>query len=329
MSWIVANWRLKLLSLMLALGLLAAVAFASNPVGTKTVAAKVFYNNQPADLALLNPPLTINVTVLGLANAVTTVGAANVGVDVDLTKLKKGKATVQVTPRVNVQGVSVQNEKASIELVADDLKPAQLDVDIRYTQVQTGWAVTKAEARCGNAPPPCKVLVTGPASVLDGLKAFAKVDTGINTDDIRVPSVEVQFEQKGRPIDLAKQVTVPQISIDPKIVEVHIEAKKGTQSRQVVLIDAPPVRPPPAGFRVTRITIDPISILIIGPADRIQIDSITLPAVDLGDRGAGDWPFNVAIPLPDGVTGSANRARIVYTIQQNPNAAQPTASPTH
>ena len=41
MSWIVTNWRLKLLSLVLTVGLLGGVAFSENPLEFATVPVKV------------------------------------------------------------------------------------------------------------------------------------------------------------------------------------------------------------------------------------------------------------------------------------------------
>jgi len=114
--------------------------------------------------------------------------------------------------------------------------------------------------------------------------------------------------------------------LDQAAVAVHIEAKTGTTSKQVVLIDAPPTHGVPNGYRVTAITIDPIAVLISGKADALsKIKSLTLPAVDLSGR-TSDVTFRVTIDYPSSVTGSVATARVTYSISANPNV-QPSPSP--
>jgi YbbR domain-containing protein len=106
-------------------------------------------------------------------------------------------------------------------------------------------------------------------------------------------------------------------------VEIHIEAKTGTTSRQVVLIDSPPSHGPPTGYRVTAITVDPITVVISGaPEVLVKITTLTLPAVDLSGH-TSDVTFKVTIPIPDGVVGSMAVARVTYSISPNPNASPP------
>ncbi|HLQ62806.1 MAG TPA: CdaR family protein [Candidatus Acidoferrales bacterium] len=319
MSWIVANWRLKLLSVVLAIGLLAAVAFIQNPVRVRTIAAPIKYANQPTDLVLVNPQPSVNVDVSGLATAVSGLVPNAVTAEVDLKNLKKGHANLPVTPRLQSSGLTVLNERITIPVEADDLKLAQLGVEVRTPNVLPGFSVTTAQAECGNSSLPCKVTVVGPARFLDGLKAFVNYDSKIDSS-FKSPSQPVQFELAGRPFDVAKTSTIPQMTRDPTTVLVHIDVQQTTFSRSVVLLDGTPVRPPPPGFRVTRIVISPNTITITGPANVLSgIETIALPAVDLGDRGAGDAVFTVNVQLPDLVTSSTTRVRITYTIQPNPN----------
>jgi YbbR domain-containing protein len=138
-----------------------------------------------------------------------------------------------------------------------------------------------------------------------------------------LPGVPVVWEQNGTPLDLTIY-TVPKVGLSIKTVTIHVEAKSGTTSRQVTLIDAPPSNPPPTCYRVTNITIDPSAIVISGPSDAVpNITTITLPAVDLSSH-TSDFAFRIAIPpLPAGVTGSAATARVTYSISRNPNCAPP------
>jgi YbbR domain-containing protein len=89
-SRIVANWRLKLLALLLAIGLLTAVAFSENPVEGRTVPVGVQYVNKPEGLVLVQPPARVSVSVVGLRDAVERVQSSAVGVTVDLAGAKAG-----------------------------------------------------------------------------------------------------------------------------------------------------------------------------------------------------------------------------------------------
>ena len=55
-----------------------------------------------------------------------------------------------------------------------------------------------------------------------------------------------------------------------------------------------------------------------------KVRSIMLPAVDLSGKTA-DATFSVAIPYPDGISGSIGNASIKYSISANPNVS-PTPS---
>ena len=104
-------------------------------------------------------------------------------------------------------------------------------------------------------------------------------------------------------------------------VNLHVEAAPGASSSTVPLLDAPPSHPPPAGYRVTGITVTPATVVINGdPAVLGRIRSISLPPVDLSNS-TSDASFTVAIPYAAGVTGSPANATVRYSIAQNPNVS--------
>jgi YbbR domain-containing protein len=173
------------------------------------------------------------------------------------------------------------------------------------------------------------VTFDGPAQWETNLKAYADVSAPIQTESIDIPNLGVDLEQNGRPVDTSLfQKTVQPSGLDQAGVAVHIEAKTGTTSKQVVLVDAPPTHGPPSGYRVTAITIDPLSVLITGKADVLsKIKSLTLPAVDLSGH-TSEITFRVTITYPGSVTGTVTTARVTYSISPNPNVqASPTPTP--
>ncbi len=319
---ITESWRLKLLAVVLAALMLGAVAFSQ--VNTKNIQVNMTYNNLPPNLVLVAPIIQISLTVSGPNDLLLT--PSSVTAAADLAHVKKGSA-ISVPIQVHATDLRIAwQAPAPITVNVDSLATLPLDIQVRTPFQAVGWAVTKAVARCGNTLDACRVTFTGPTSLATGLSAFVTVSDRIQAGTTDSLNQTVQFEQDGRPIDLTKLPTVPQITISPSTVTAHVEATRGTASTQVTLIDDTPTRRPPAGYRVTGVTIDPLSVLCTGPADAIaNLNSITLPAVDLGSS-TSNATFNVKIPLPAGVTCGVITAKITYSIAQNPNV-QPTTSP--
>jgi YbbR-like protein len=324
MSWVLGNWRMKLLAVALSIGLFAALAFSENPIQFATVDAKINYVNRPDNVVLVNQPTTTKVTISGLAQDVKN---ATVRADVDLSKIKKGNAFT-VTPAARVFGNNVTAQSVQpITFGVDDLNTVQLDIDVRTPQQQQGWSVTKAQAVCGNAAQSCKVSFSGPAGMEDGLHAFVTVDAPINVNSFDQLSSIVHFDQNGRGFDPAAQKTFPLIGWNPQTVTAHVEAKQGSYTKRVALVDAFPSAPPPSGYHVTGVNTDPPLIDITGPPDVLAgITRIVLPAVSLSGY-TSDHTFRVSIPSPDpSVSLSASVANVTYQIAKNP-AVSPSPSP--
>lgn len=323
MSWITGDWRLKLLALGLAVLMLGAVAFSQNPPSSITMKVGIIYS-VPSGLILINPPKQTTVTVQGLADLVSAANAGNTAATADVSKA----ASTGPSVKVNLVGKSVINglsvQATPIALNIDTRSVVQLPVVARFPRgAALGWQITKQEAQCAGAPPPCTVTFDGPAGWQDNLKAYADYPLPAAGSSNELPSVPVVLEQNGTPLDLTTY-TVPKVGLNINTVTIHVEAKSGTTSRQVTLIDAPPSNPPPTCYRVTSIAIDPSTIVISGPSDAVpNITTITLPAVDLSQH-TSDFTFRIAIPpLPAGVSGSATTATVTYSISRNPNCTPP------
>lgn len=324
MSWITNDWRLKLLAVGLALLMLVAFAFSQNPPTTKTLSKNIDYV-VPAGLMVINPPSRATVTVQGLADTISTLTASSLVVTADLSKAEPGP-NVKVTPVARLLvggGVSISVPPAPIALFIDQRAAVKLTVTVRTPRVTAGWEVTKAEARCPITP--CSVTFDGPVSMETNLKAYADFTSPVENSSYDVLTQPVVLENNGAALDVAKLATtiVPPASLDINTAAIHIEAKTGTTSRQVVLIDSPPSQPPPACYRVTNVMVDPFTVVEIGTPDALgQSTTITLPALDLS-KATSDTTFRVTIPYPEGVTSKILTARVTYSISRNPNCTSP------
>ncbi len=330
MNWVTDSWRLKVLAIGLSVVMLGAVAFAQNPPTFKTLTVTSIQYTIPPNLVVINAPTKVAVRVTGLADTIQTLTAASLLASFDLTKATPGPAVkVNLTVTSQLPTVTVQNPSVAFFLNIDRRVKVPLTVQVRLQTVTEGWVPTKTEAKCPNSP--CVVNFDGPAQWETNLKAYADVTAPVQTDSIDIPNLAIDLEQNGIPKDTSAFLkTVQPSGLDQAAVAVHIEAKTGTTSKQVVLIDAPPTHGPPSGYRVTAIAIDPISVLITGKADAlVKIRSLTLPAVDLSGH-TSEVTFRVPISYPGTVSGSVAVARITYSISANPNVqATPTPpSPT-
>jgi len=321
MSWITDDWRLKLLAFGLAVLMLGAVAFSQNPPTSKTIQVGIIYNNIPSSLILINPPKQTTVTVTGLADLVSAVNQGNTAAAADVSTATPGNGVrVNLVGKSLVPGVTVQTTPLALNI--DSRAVVQVAVVARIPRgTATGWQVTKLEAQCEGPPPPCTVTFDGSVTLQKNLKAYADYPFPVDGSAV-YPSARVILEQQGTPLDLTTY-TLPKMGLDITTVTIHIEAKSGTTSRQVALVDAPPANPPPTCYRVTNIAVDPISLVVTGSPEALTgVTTITLPAVDLSQH-ASDFTFTLAIPFPAGVTGSPQRARAAYSISRNPNCTPP------
>jgi YbbR domain-containing protein len=324
MSLITDAWRLKLLALGLAVLMLGAVAFSQNPPTSKTIPVGIIYTVPPTSgLILINPPKQTPVTITGVADLVSAASAGNTAVTADVSKAATGASVkVNLVGKSLISGISVLTTPLALNI--DTRSQLQLGVVARTLKgPASGWQITKQEAQCLGPPPPCTVTFDGPASWEKNLKAYADYPFQVVGSPTDFPSAPVVLEQNGTVLDMTTY-TVPKAGVDISTVSIHIEAKSGTTSRQVTLIDSPPSNPPPTCYRVTGIAVDPVSVTATGTADAlVSVTTITLPAVDLSQHTA-NFTFRLAIPFPTGVTGNATTARVTYSIAQNPNCTSPT-----
>jgi len=322
LSWITNDWRLKLLALGLAVLMLGAVAFSQNPPTSKTMQLGIVYT-VPSGLIVINPPTKTTVVVTGPADLVSAANGSNIEVTADLTKASAGTGEkVNLVGKPVISGVSVQTTPVVLNI--DQRAAIKLTVTPRAPKGSApGWQITKMSAFCPNSP--CSITFDGPVSWEASLKAYVDYPYQVN-GTVDYPSLPVALERNDLPLDLkhAINATVPQANIvDTNSVSIHIEAKAGTTSRQVVLVDSPPSNPPPNCYRVTGIALDPSAVVVTGPPDALtNITTITLPAVDLS-HSTSTATFKVTIPYPDTLTGPVGTARVTYTISSNPNCASP------
>jgi hypothetical protein len=317
------DWRLKLLAVGLAVLMLGAVAFSQNPPTTRTLQIPLNYT-MPPGLILIKPPTKTIVTYSGLADVISTVTPDRLVALVDATHASPGPAVkLNVTASSTIAGVNVQNP-GPIAVNIDRLVSDSLLVQVN-ARGAPGWSVTKAVATCPGAQKanPCTVQFDGPQSwgSAVNLKAVVAFSAPVQANTYDTPNQPIELQNSNGAVDLSSCTTVPCAKLDVTAATIHIEAQTGVTSSTIALVDAPPSHLPPSGFRVTGITIDPITLVITGdPIVLGRIQRITLPAVDLSNSNS-TATFKIQIPYPAGVSGSVATATITYQIAANPNVS--------
>jgi YbbR domain-containing protein len=323
-SWITNEWRLKLLAVGLAVLVLGAVAFSQNPPTTRPITVPLSYT-VPPNIVLINPPAKTTVTITGLAAELQRADSSNVIATVDATRALPGSAVKLniLAKSLNPQSIGIQQQPAPIAVTVDTYQTLTLPVQVNVRSAP-GWSIdpSKTVATCTTASVaanrnPCKVVFGGPVSWETNLKAVAVLQgNAIGVQDSLNQSVTLA--NANGTLDLSIR-TVPATTVDVTAVDIHTEAVQGTTSAPVALVDSPPSNPPPQGYRVTAVTITPLIVTITGDPNVIQrVRNIVLAPVDLSGN-TQDATFQVAIPYPNGVTGSVANATVKYSISRNPN----------
>jgi YbbR domain-containing protein len=323
-SWriITDDWRLKLLAVGLAVLMLGAVAFSQNPPTSGSVSVGLTYANIPPNLILINPPPKTTVTYSGVADAVLKVSAncACITATVDVSHARPGSnVTLNVVAKSTIADLSVQNPQPIFVTIDQYVQNKDLQVQVS-AHAAAGWSITKATAQCPNTP--CVVHFSGPASWLKNMTATVSYPSAVNLGSIDSPNQPILLTNSNGLVDLSTcQHTDPCATLDTLSASIHIDAVPGSNSSTIALLDQPPSHPPANGYRITAVTITPNTVTITGDPIIIgKFRSINLPAVDLTGK-TSDFSLPVAIPYPDGVSGSVSTATIKYSISPNPSVS--------
>jgi YbbR domain-containing protein len=347
MHWLVGNWQLKLVSILLTLALLAAVAFTTNPPTTAIVDLHIAYPTPPSQLVLVNPPTKVQVRVVGLANSVSQFQhefASSAGARVDLTGMHAGNnqpATAGVT--ASADGVSVNPTEVAIHVDLETMETVRLPIEVRVTNLNSSAGVSVVQsgtyATCGNDTVMCEVTVRAPTSLVKGLTAYLEyVDPQPNQAGLeRVPGLPIKFEQHGKPIDLTgtnPQVIPNSITVQPTEATARVQTQGGTLTTTYPVF-AKTTGTAACGYQVESLSYSPQTVTVSGPTQALaNLQQIQLPSVDVTGLSAS---VTVARPLdlPSGVqaaSGTPSTVNVTVTLGQafscTPSTTNGTPTPT-
>jgi YbbR domain-containing protein len=329
--WIVTDWRLKLLALVLAVGLLAGVAFSENPPTLDTVSVHVDYHNIPDGLVVIDPPTTVDVPVAGFRSDVARYRASSAGVVIDLSNAHAGRQTYTAVPRTDLPGLQFRQSSIQIRLDIETSAARLLDIEVRTRSRSPGIAVVpeKTYAICGNANDHCQVWVRGPQSLVEDLRAFAMYDVPITAAATgSSPDQPVRFEAHGVPIDLSNGPrTLPSISWTPKVVTVVVTTQGGSQTKTVP-VNTRTQGAQACGYQIAGVDVQPNVVTVSGPVDAVsRVNSVNMDPIVLTGMNASQRLIKGVAPGVAGVLVEPSQVVVNVNVAQSFTCAAPPPTP--
>lgn len=323
MRWLVGNWQLKLVSIVLTVALLAAVAFTQNPPTTVKLNLGIAYPTPPSQLVLVDPPTRVQVRVVGLSNSVNDLRqrfANSAGARVDLSGMGAGanqEAVAQVTAQA--PGVTITPSEVPVRLNLEAMQTVRLPVHVRVSNLNSSAGISVVDsgtyATCGSDTVKCEVTVHAPSSLVRGLQAYLSyVDPQPNQAGVeRVPGLPIRFERNGTSVDLSgnnPQVTPNLISVQPAEATARVETQGGTLTTTFHVF-ARTTGTPACGFQVESLSYSPSTVTVSGPAQELAgLQQIELSSIDVSGLSNG-VTVNRMVELPSGVQVSSGSASTV------------------
>ncbi len=329
-GFLVRNWRLKLLALVLAIVAWVGVVYAANPVGQKTVLVAVHQSNAllPAGYVLTSSIPEQTVLVTGTQDHLASFDANTLQVSVDYQVISRignhVPATVDVPLTVTNNDPNVQISYAkSVQADVDKSGKLSAPVTVNITKpLQAGYVIP--------SPPTVSlsmVTLQGPEHDLTGAV--------VKTDPIDLSNTESDYRKTLNvyAYDPSGRNRLDRVNVDPPSVTVTIAVKEVSTSRTSSLVLGP-LRGILPGYEVSSISYTPMSVTLTGPQNILNQSSlgqVTTAAIDLADR-FGTNSYTVTIPSPTSdVTVSPATVRVTVTIVPIPTptpAPTPTPTPT-
>jgi YbbR domain-containing protein len=301
------NWPLKLAAIVLATMLYAGFVL-SQSVQEYTGGVQIKALNIPTTATLANnPPQVTRIRYVAVGNASARASADSFQATMDL---------ASVDPTGGPTFVSVRVESVDPRFTVVDFEPRTISVSLDPIKVRTGITVHVIQ---GLAPAnltvrpaivtPSTVSIRGPASVVDRV---TEVQANVNVE----PSgLDVDRDVDLIPVDALGDRVTP-VDVEPAAAHIRIEVFNVLRSRPLAV--APQLSgAPAAGYEVTAISVDPLSVSVEGEADRLVglLQAETAPVSITG--ATRNVVEDVGLALPDGVlpVGGDVTVRVTVTIR--------------
>ena len=305
------NWPLKLAAVVLATMLYAGFVL-SQSVQEYTGGVQIEALNIPATASLgTNLPQVTRIRYVAVGNASARASADSFQATVDL---------ADVDPAAGPAFIPVRVQSVDPRFTVVEFEPPTISVTLDPLRIRTGIPVKVIQ---GPAPEnltvkpavvtPSTVSIEGPASVVDRV-----VEVQANVT-IEPSGLDVDRDVDLIPVDALGDRVTP-VDVEPAAAHVRIEVFNVLSSRPL------PVTPtlegaPAAGYEVTSIAVDPLSVSVEGEADQL-VDMVQAATAPVSITGAtSDVVQDVGLALPDGVLPVGGDVTVRVTVTIDPIAS--------
>jgi len=299
-TWVVGNWRTKIIAAAVAASFWAAVAYAQNPTESRAITVRAQHTPLPPGIVLVEALPLVTVRVVGSQESLRTFNPASLRAIADVSHLGKGANRVPLTMERPVdRSVQVEDAPQYITVVGDELGSLTLPLAVRTAgNPADGYRIVE------HKPKPEEVVAVGPKSLLEGLSAYLTVELTDRRTSIPERLYPVQLEGKNRrpPENVAPTPKEASVSIVIEAVTVTVSKVVGFSltGRQA------------DGYRVDSAYVDPAQVNITGGQALVDpITQLTTDPVDIS-RATGEVVRQVALSLPAGV--KANRSTVTVHV---------------
>lgn len=297
------NWKMKLVSIVLAIFLWNSVIVNTDPEVSRTTDAipiTIIGEAQLADkgLAIATESdeylQSVKVTVLMSRSQAKLFDPSDNDINVTL-DLNKITETGEQILKVNVYSNEVTIDRIvpeSFTVIVDERKSKIVPIEANITgSLPEGYFEGEAIIE------PTSVQVTGPASIVDEVdKAVFSVDLTERTSSILTPKEIVLIDSEGNTIDSDTLTT----SIDSAMFEMSIQPRKEIQILWENCVSGADKLP--EGYQVDKVEIFPSSIEVTGNDDLLEgLTSLPSEVIDIAGKSE-DIYTTLKLLAPEGVT---------------------------
>lgn len=314
------NLRLKLLAGALSILTWSAVVYAGNPPDTRTVSVHVPQDPAqiPPQFVLVHPIDAVRVRLAGTRDHLNAFEMSDLSIHVAYDRVRhSGEQTVPVTISNRNPDVEIDSAPSSVLVALDDLGFATKPVEVELSPPLPRGYVSQVAA---TAPP--EVSVTGPQHQLDRVQARVVVDMSQQRTNL-VQELQVQLFLGGR--------QVSDFGVSPTTVHVSIAVTASLTSRATAVIpNVSGVVGP--GHQLAGIRVDPPTVVLTGPVDRLNASPATIATVPISLSGlTSDRDIIVTLLVPPGLRASPDKVTVhisIDTLLTPPPPTSPTGAPS-
>lgn len=310
-GFIKRNWRLKVVSVLVAFVTWVGVVYAGNPPTTRVLSVPV-HNPQsiPSGFVLVNKLGNVDVRVGGDQNTLTALGPSALTATVDwAAATHAGTYTIPLTITKTDPRIELIDPPTKVLVDIDTLVSVSVPVTILVTNPPpVGYRPGAQQAT------PSTVAIDGPQHELIGVQARVTVDLSNQKANFQADLRVFAYNASGARLN--------NVGIDHTEVSVSIAIEADVTSRTVAVV--PPTEGnTPLGHYLVGIFCNPPTVVLTGPQDLLNaLKSVTTSTIFLNGI-TGVYQETVTVMPPAGVTASPPKVTVTVEV-----AALPTPPPT-